>query len=213
MTSARSYKAPMSSTNARAELQRCAGTQFDPEVVRAMMNISLGRLWRAMGPMAWAAQVGLFPDRSPRRAPLPARSSLRSCRCCSPGSRSPPNDPTKDRTDSPSQASLPSLPGRGTTSAAGGGRSSGRSTTDRCVTTAAPPGTSSTGTSTTTHDQHDHDQHDQRDHDDPSGGVLARCRPRGTDHLLHHSPLPTTRPITTVPPTLPPAPTTTQRRS
>lgn len=61
MTSARSYKEPTSASAARAELQRCAGTQFDPTVVRAMMNISLGRLWRAMGPLSWLAQLSLFP--------------------------------------------------------------------------------------------------------------------------------------------------------
>jgi HD-GYP domain-containing protein (c-di-GMP phosphodiesterase class II) len=63
MTSARSYKRPISATAARAELERCAGTQFDPLVVRAMMTISLGSLWRAIGPLSLIAQIHLIPRR------------------------------------------------------------------------------------------------------------------------------------------------------
>jgi putative nucleotidyltransferase with HDIG domain len=64
MTSSRSYKQPMAATDARAELERCAGSQFDPAVVRAMLSISLGRLWRAMGPWSVLAQLRLFPQRA-----------------------------------------------------------------------------------------------------------------------------------------------------
>ncbi|MEL6893954.1 MAG: HD-GYP domain-containing protein, partial [Actinomycetota bacterium] len=63
MTSARSYKKPMSATLARTELERCAGAQFDPTVVRAMLSISLGKLWAMMGPLSLIAQVRLFPRR------------------------------------------------------------------------------------------------------------------------------------------------------
>ena len=61
MTSARSYKQPISSAAARAELARCAGTHFDPAVVRAFLNISVPRLRRATGPVSWVAQAALFP--------------------------------------------------------------------------------------------------------------------------------------------------------
>jgi hypothetical protein len=61
ITSVRSYKKAISPADARAELTRCAGTQFDPTVVRAFMNLSLGRLRLAMGPLSWLAQVPLFP--------------------------------------------------------------------------------------------------------------------------------------------------------
>ena len=61
MTSARSYKAPVSAAEARAELARCAGGQFDPAVVRAFLNISIGRLRLVTGPISWLAQVPLFP--------------------------------------------------------------------------------------------------------------------------------------------------------
>ena len=61
MTSARSYKEPVSAAESRAELARCAGGQFDPVVVRAFLNISIGRLRLVMGPISWIAQVPLFP--------------------------------------------------------------------------------------------------------------------------------------------------------
>jgi putative nucleotidyltransferase with HDIG domain len=55
MTAARSYKRPMSVPAARRELAACAGEQFDPAIVRAFLNVSLGRLWWRVGPMSWAA--------------------------------------------------------------------------------------------------------------------------------------------------------------
>jgi HD-GYP domain-containing protein (c-di-GMP phosphodiesterase class II) len=52
ITAARSYKKPQPAADARRELARCAGTQFDPEVVRAFLGVSLGRLRLMMGPLA-----------------------------------------------------------------------------------------------------------------------------------------------------------------
>ncbi len=43
ITSRRSYKAPMSAEAARRELVACAGTQFDPAIVRALLRASLGQ--------------------------------------------------------------------------------------------------------------------------------------------------------------------------
>lgn len=60
MTAPRSYKKPLSVTAARQELVRCAHVQFDPDLVRAFLNISLGRLVWTVGPMAWLAQVPLL---------------------------------------------------------------------------------------------------------------------------------------------------------
>jgi putative nucleotidyltransferase with HDIG domain len=40
MTTTRSYRKAMAPTDARAELLRCAGTQFDPTVVRALLAVS-----------------------------------------------------------------------------------------------------------------------------------------------------------------------------
>jgi hypothetical protein len=52
MTATRTYKQPLNTLAARAELARCAGTHFDPQIVRAFLNISLPRLLWAMGPVA-----------------------------------------------------------------------------------------------------------------------------------------------------------------
>ena len=60
ITSARSYKEPASATEARAELARCAGTQFDPRLVRAFVNISLGKMRLVMGPLSWLSHAPLL---------------------------------------------------------------------------------------------------------------------------------------------------------
>ena len=52
MTSVRSYKKPMATRAAREELVRCAGSQFDPVVVRAFLAVSLPRLLWATGPVS-----------------------------------------------------------------------------------------------------------------------------------------------------------------
>jgi HD-GYP domain-containing protein (c-di-GMP phosphodiesterase class II) len=57
MTAPRNYKRQMSVSVAKQELVRCAGTQFDPAIVRAFLNVSVGRLWRTIGFGAWIAQV------------------------------------------------------------------------------------------------------------------------------------------------------------
>jgi putative nucleotidyltransferase with HDIG domain len=57
MTGSRSYKMPMSVAAARRELTTHAGSQFDPQVVRAFLEVSIGRLRWITGPLSWAAQV------------------------------------------------------------------------------------------------------------------------------------------------------------
>lgn len=57
ITAARSYKKPISASAAREELARSAGTHFDPAIVRAFLNVSLGRLRWVIGPASWFAQV------------------------------------------------------------------------------------------------------------------------------------------------------------
>src|SRR4029077_3502759 len=56
MTAIRSYKTAIPATAAREELTRCAGSHFDPTLVRAFLNISLGDLRTAIGPLAWLAE-------------------------------------------------------------------------------------------------------------------------------------------------------------
>ena len=60
ITSARSYKSASDALAGREEIARCAGTQFDPRVVRAFLGISLGRLRFAMGPLSWLSHAPLL---------------------------------------------------------------------------------------------------------------------------------------------------------
>jgi putative nucleotidyltransferase with HDIG domain len=52
MTAARSYKTAMTAEAARTELAACAGTHFDPVIVRAFLEISIGRLRLLGGPLS-----------------------------------------------------------------------------------------------------------------------------------------------------------------
>ena len=67
MTAVRSYKRPMSAASARRELVACSGSHFDPHIVRAFLDVSLGRLWWILGPVSWLALVPLL-GRLPRAA-------------------------------------------------------------------------------------------------------------------------------------------------
>jgi HD domain/PKD domain len=60
MTAVRPYRRPIGVIAARQELVRCSGAQFDPTVVRAFLNISVGRLWRVVGAGSWIAQLPLL---------------------------------------------------------------------------------------------------------------------------------------------------------
>lgn len=57
MTAARPYKKAMATKAAREELARCAGTHFDPMMVRAFLAISLPRVLWAMGPLSFLFQL------------------------------------------------------------------------------------------------------------------------------------------------------------
>ncbi|MEN3272852.1 MAG: hypothetical protein V7636_1613, partial [Actinomycetota bacterium] len=57
ITSTRSYKEPSTAADARAEIARCAGSQFDERVVRAFLGVPLARLRRTMGPLTVLAQL------------------------------------------------------------------------------------------------------------------------------------------------------------
>ena len=60
MTAVRPYRKPIGVQAARQELVKCSGAQFDPVVVRAFLNISMGRLWRVVGLWSWIAQLPLL---------------------------------------------------------------------------------------------------------------------------------------------------------
>ena len=65
ITSTRSYKSAMGADEGRKELVRCAGTQFDPDVVRAFLAVSVGRLHPIAGRFAWLANIGLLFQQAP----------------------------------------------------------------------------------------------------------------------------------------------------
>jgi hypothetical protein len=60
ITSVRSYKTAAAPAEARAELVRCSGTQFDPRLVRAFVSLSLGRMRFLVGPLAWLSNAPLL---------------------------------------------------------------------------------------------------------------------------------------------------------
>jgi putative nucleotidyltransferase with HDIG domain len=60
MTAARTYKKAMTRATALAEVVKCSGTQFDPDVVRALLEVSAPRLRWAMGPTSWLMGMPLL---------------------------------------------------------------------------------------------------------------------------------------------------------
>lgn len=75
MTSSRSYKKPISVAEARAELVRCSGTQFDPDVVRAFLAIDLRDLRKVIGVFALLAPIPAY-HRHVASFTAPARHAL-----------------------------------------------------------------------------------------------------------------------------------------
>ncbi len=76
MTAARSYKKPFPAAQARVELTDNAGSQFDPQIVRAFLAISVGELRRVMGPVAWLAALPELVRASVTGALAPARTAV-----------------------------------------------------------------------------------------------------------------------------------------
>lgn len=59
ITAPRPYRRPISIAKARAELVRVSGSQLDPWVVRAFLNVSVGELWPVVGLGAVLCQLPL----------------------------------------------------------------------------------------------------------------------------------------------------------
>jgi hypothetical protein len=68
MTAPHSYRQPMSAATARVELAKKAGSQFDPRVVRALMNVSPVRLRRVAGAGAWLTTLPVLRPLAPAGA-------------------------------------------------------------------------------------------------------------------------------------------------
>lgn len=66
ITSKRSYKEALSSEAARHEMVRRSGTQFDPDVVRALLNVSLTKDRPALGFVGWMSELGGLSSAVPR---------------------------------------------------------------------------------------------------------------------------------------------------
>ncbi|MDQ1493816.1 MAG: hypothetical protein QOG69_299 [Actinomycetota bacterium] len=60
MTAARAYKKALTRSTALEEVVRCSGKQFDPDVVRALLEVSAPRLRWAMGPTSWLVGTPLL---------------------------------------------------------------------------------------------------------------------------------------------------------
>jgi hypothetical protein len=105
MTAARSYKKPLPAAQARAELTRNSGAQFDPQLVRSFLEISLGRMRRVIGPLGVLAH---FPDflRVPLTAALSSTTAVVTAGAiavgAAAGAAAPRDVETPDRTGLPS---------------------------------------------------------------------------------------------------------------
>ncbi len=114
ITSSRSYKQASTRSEARAEIARCAGTQFDPAVVRAFLAVSLGSARFASGPLSWLSHIGILA-----RTPLVSAGATLSASAVVLGSSiSPPSvvghdgrlDPSAAPTSSPFALIVESAP-------------------------------------------------------------------------------------------------------
>lgn len=70
ITSVRSYKTASTPVEGREEIARCAGTQFDPAVVKAFLAVSVGELRSVAGPLGWLAQIPILASIPSAAAPV-----------------------------------------------------------------------------------------------------------------------------------------------
>lgn len=109
MTAARSYKQPLGAAQARTELTRSSGTQFDPALVRSFLQISLGRMRRLIGPLGALAHV---PDlfRVPLTAALTSTTALVTAAAVAVGALTGAAAPRVIESAAPQMESIGALP-------------------------------------------------------------------------------------------------------
>ncbi len=76
MTAAFPYRRPLTVVDARRELTRCTGSQFDPSIVRAFLNVSLGPLRWTVGLSSWLAHLPFVAARPHGPALRPGRQQV-----------------------------------------------------------------------------------------------------------------------------------------
>ena len=74
MTAGRPYRSALSVMAAREELVRRSGSHFDPDVVRAFLAVSVGRLWPVVGVGALSAGLPFLAPLSSRLLRVSSRS-------------------------------------------------------------------------------------------------------------------------------------------
>jgi hypothetical protein len=151
MTAVRSYKKTMSPQAARAELAACAGTHFDPQVVRAFLDVSIGRLRVVAGPITWLGSLP-FVSSVPQLGQVAATAGRVAAASVAVGGAVTAGSIHAAQSASPTLSALSvsagAGPGQGTgASRSGGGKASGTTTP---TTTTSTTTTSTTTTSTTT---------------------------------------------------------------
>jgi len=160
ITSSRSYKQASGPSAARGEMARCAGAQFDPEIVRALLAISLGRHRFATGPLAWLADAAILA-RIPLLSTTGTVAAAVAVAAAAPGSSGlgyrPADEPTSRATSVPITAAASPLPsersGKGVAPSVSRGGTDGAMTTNNTSppkpaptpVSATEPGTSSSG--------------------------------------------------------------------
>lgn len=73
MVTPRTYHRAIAASAAREEVARVSGMQFDPGVVRALLSLSIPKLWWRIGIGAWLSQLPLL---SPRRSRSSAQGGV-----------------------------------------------------------------------------------------------------------------------------------------
>lgn len=188
MTSVRSYKKAMPLADARAELTRCAGTHFSPEVVRAMLSISLGHIRLVSGPLSSLAHLPFLGNVVQNTTTLAAAAPSLSSAIAAPiaAFATVASLSVGGPTLTPRPTELASVDVQGSEIAAAGapgdGASEGAGTTKSAKKSrSGEGGATSSGDTATTESDGSTDPVDAKDSSDPTGTASTTSSPSGDD--------------------------------